>query len=183
MIAQCFGRLAQVAAGRVFKIQTHEVDDARTGFLQVGAQVLIAEIARNLNHAFGRVSGDLGQFLRAEQAGLNAKLQCFLEIGPGVVARDCCRRDWRRRLIGGDGGCLIRYRRNRVGGARHGVQIADSSSDSRAAGVAWPRSVSPVSTLPSSSSPAASSSARPRSWARALARSTVSISMNRSGNW
>ena len=122
--------------------------------MQAGVAALIVDIVVDMWR----------MILRKKSALLHAMVQGFLEERARIVQCDG----------GRGGGRSVRHRR------RQAAQMADSSSGSCATGVARPRSVSARSTLPSSSS--ASSSSRPRSWARALARSTSSISMNRSGS-
>jgi hypothetical protein len=55
---QGLGRPAQVAAAAVLQRQAHQVDQARTGLLQLRAQIFAAEVARDLHHALGRIRAD-----------------------------------------------------------------------------------------------------------------------------
>ena len=160
VVAQRFGGAAQVTLTAVFEVQAHEVDDAVAGALELGAQELAAEIGGDLHHAFGRAAADVVKLGLVDQAVLHAVLQGFFEERPGVVQRDAS--GWGER------------------GVRH--QMADSSSESSTTVVTRPKSVSLVSTLLPSSSSSSSNSGRPDSKARTLARSTSSISVNRSGH-
>ena len=151
--------LCEVTARRILQMQTDEVDDALARTFQFGPQKLAAKVARYLHHALGSLRMQGGELFGPQNAVVNAVRQRALEKRACVVQGQRLRR------------CFVRT------AARH--QMADSSSEVRAAGVTLPRSVSLVSNLPSSSSSGCSSPS-PRSCARALARSTKSISINRS---
>ena len=156
VLGQELRRAGKVAARRLLQVQADEVDHALARALQLGAQEFGAEVARDLHQALGCLGVQGGKLLGAQDAVRRAVHQGALEERARVVQGQRVRR--------------------LVVGSRH--QMADSSSEARAAGVALPRSVSLVSNLPSPSSSGSASS--PRSCARALARSTSSISMNRS---
>ena len=85
IVAQQFGGLMQVAFTDVLQVKTHQVDQAVFGFLQVGAQKLVAEVARNLHHTFGRIGAQGVEFLLVDQPVLHAIDQYLLEKWAGVI--------------------------------------------------------------------------------------------------
>jgi hypothetical protein len=88
VIPQGLGRPAQVAAAAVLQRQAHQVDQARTGLLQLRTQVFAAEVARDLHHALGRIRADGVQPGAVDQAVLHAVMQRLFEERPRIVQRD-----------------------------------------------------------------------------------------------
>ena len=169
VVAQRHSGLVQIAARGLQQVKADHVDHAVPRFFEFRAQKLASKVPGDLHDALGRIGIDGGKPLCVDDAATHAVGQHLVEERACVVQLQC----------------VARWHSAGIGGFRHGlvrrpVQMADSSSDTRAAGVALPRSVSLVSNLPSSSSAGSSASSNPRSKARALARSTSKVSMNRS---
>ena len=78
----------QIAAGGVLKLQTHQINHPVPGFLEVGAQKLVAEIARNLHHALGRIGADGVEFVLVDETVLHAVSQGFFKKRAGVKQRN-----------------------------------------------------------------------------------------------
>ena len=88
MVTQHFSGHLQVTAAAQFQVEADQVHHAVPGLFQLRAQVFIAEIAGNLNHAFGRIDRDRRQLFRADQAVRHTVLQSLLEKRPSVIKRD-----------------------------------------------------------------------------------------------